>query len=332
MKHKESHNIISGFRATGIWPVNPRNVFKRIPEYFEDSEYGFDTTLLDYLKESRTAKPMQVKRNKKLRTEPGKLVCADDISTVNIPLTTRKKSSIRKNTKEDIIKIHQERETEDIVASWDTENEIYLDEITECLRSITNSSSKSKAIITSDVKVTPKQMKDIKKEIKLGTEVIGKSALQIKILTKKVGDENSNVVLYEKNKRKRENVTNGRKTKIAKRKKLRSYCCETSSESDITSIANTDDSEYEKFDEYLSTCLQENDNKENCEPENLTAPFGFSDIPFYKRQKTSLHPLDSVIFYKRCRFKRRGLGSCKICDIWLCFIYKKQYSYCKICK
>ncbi|CAK1585488.1 unnamed protein product [Parnassius mnemosyne] len=371
MKHKESHNIISGFRATGIWPVNPRNVFKRIPEYFEDSEYGFDTTLLDYLKESRAAKPMQVKRNKKLRTEPGKSVCADDISKVNILLTVRKKSSVRKN-KEDTIKINQERETEDIMASWDTENEIYLDEITgevirreetikydmpstseiiawakpalrprfspvvynpstldalsikiinihlsspahdtnaqlsdvcvlnkkmindsqnkpfvayaendipDCIRS--NSSSKSKVIITSDVKVTPKQMKNIKKKIKLGTEVIGKSALQMKILTKKVGNENGNVVLYEKNKRKRENLANGRKTKVAKRKKLRSYYCETSSESDILSIANTDDSEYETFDEYVSTCLQEIDNKENCEPENFTAPFGFNDITYF---------------------------------------------------
>lgn len=87
MKHKESNDIISGFKATGIWPVNPQNVFKRIPEYFDDSEYGIDTTLLDYLKESRAAKPIQVKRSKKLRTEPGKSVCADDISTMNSQLT-----------------------------------------------------------------------------------------------------------------------------------------------------------------------------------------------------------------------------------------------------
>lgn len=65
MKHKESNNItLSGFKATGIWPVNPQNVFKRIPEYFDDSEYGIDTTLLDYLKESRAAKPINASKKK----------------------------------------------------------------------------------------------------------------------------------------------------------------------------------------------------------------------------------------------------------------------------
>ncbi|CAG5041989.1 unnamed protein product [Parnassius apollo] len=242
-----------------------------------------------------------------------KVVIGDNLSShINIEVVelcqkhniSTKKSSVRKNTKEDTIKINQERETEGIIASWDTENEIYLDEIT-------------------DVKVTPKQMKDIKKKIKLGTEVIGKSALQIKILTKKVGDENSNVVLYEKNKRKQENVTKGRKTKIAKRKKLRSYYCETSSESDIMSIANTDDSEYETFDEYVSTCLQEIDNKENCEPENFTAPFGFSDITYFTSD-VDLREEDWVVV-KFATKKHKA-----VC--WLSFIYKKQYSYCKICK
>lgn len=72
MKYKESNIIISGFRAPGIWPVNPRMVFKRIPEYFDDTEYGIDSSLLEYLKETRSPQPMKVKRNKKLRTEPGK--------------------------------------------------------------------------------------------------------------------------------------------------------------------------------------------------------------------------------------------------------------------
>ncbi|XP_045505641.1 uncharacterized protein LOC123702030 [Colias croceus] len=359
MKHKESNNIISGFRATGIWPVNPRNVFKRIPEYLDDSEYGIDTALLDYLKESRAAKPMQLKRSKKLHTEPGKSVCADDIST---QLTARKNKSVKKNTKEATIKTNQERDIEDIMA-WDTENEIYLNEITGeviekkgtieydmpstsfgiigcgepalwpqfspviynparldalsikiinmhlglaahytndqqvdvcvlnksmkscsqnrlfvahdendtpgCLRTMTNIfSSQPKVIITSDVRVTPKEMMDIKKKIRLGTETIGKSALQMKIVAKKV----------ETNKRKQESVNTGRK--VTKRKKLRPYYCETSSESDILSIANTDDSEYETFDEYLSTCLQEIE-KENFDPENSNPPFGLGDIRYF---------------------------------------------------
>ncbi|CAK1578290.1 unnamed protein product [Parnassius mnemosyne] len=76
---RESNNIKSGFRAAGIWPINARNVLKRTPEYFGEEVYGLDSDLLDYLQKTSSSKPMAVKRSKKLRTEPGKSVCAADI-------------------------------------------------------------------------------------------------------------------------------------------------------------------------------------------------------------------------------------------------------------
>ncbi|CAH0719076.1 unnamed protein product, partial [Brenthis ino] len=79
IKLRETSNIKSGFRAAGIWPVNARNVLKRMPEYFDEEVYGIDSALLDFLQKTRSPKPMAVKRSKKLRTEPGKSVCAADI-------------------------------------------------------------------------------------------------------------------------------------------------------------------------------------------------------------------------------------------------------------
>ncbi|CAG5047674.1 unnamed protein product [Parnassius apollo] len=65
-------NIKSGFRATGIYPFNPREVLKRVPEYQEDvASYGIDNALLDYLKQIRQPNPTITKRNKKVMTVPG---------------------------------------------------------------------------------------------------------------------------------------------------------------------------------------------------------------------------------------------------------------------
>ncbi|CAG5051236.1 unnamed protein product [Parnassius apollo] len=75
-----SKNIKSGFRATEIYPFNPREVLKRIPKYQEDvASYGIDNALLDYLKQIRQPIPMITKRNKKVMTVPRKSVTVDDL-------------------------------------------------------------------------------------------------------------------------------------------------------------------------------------------------------------------------------------------------------------
>lgn len=364
MKHREKNNILSGFRATGIWPLNPRNVFKRIPEIFDATDYTIDTALLEYLKETRAPNPMQVKRSKKLRTEPGKSVCADDISTkANSLRTARKKVSVRntnirlaENDGSEKKDTNKEKETEKKM-TLDTENVMYvLNEMTgevtrkteaiknvkqdvppikniscasltlkpqdetffynpdrldvlclhhmnmyfsslecdtntqslnvcvinknlkmdaqnqsfiainendlpKCLRPKT---SKSQPIITSNKKLTPKELKKIINSIKVDTEVITQSALQIKMNkpTKKIKKQCK------------------KKEKVLASKKNVNYS-ETSSEiSENLSLAETD-SEYESFDAYVSACLEEMNNKENSEPDNITVPFGFSNINYY---------------------------------------------------
>lgn len=74
-------NLQSGFRAAGIYPLNPRQVLKRIPEFeFPDStSYQIDEALLDYLKQTRAPNPMKLPRNKKIYIEPGKSVTTMDV-------------------------------------------------------------------------------------------------------------------------------------------------------------------------------------------------------------------------------------------------------------
>lgn len=53
---EKEHNIISAFETTGIYPMNPDKVLKRLPDHKEVSEYGVDQAVIDYLKELRTPK------------------------------------------------------------------------------------------------------------------------------------------------------------------------------------------------------------------------------------------------------------------------------------
>lgn len=103
-------NIKSGFKATGICPVNAQNVLKRIPEYFDQNVYEIDSVLLDYLQKTRSPKPMAVKRSKKLNTEPGMSVCAADIS---IPTNSTDKNVKNKKPKRTLLHENQEVQLSD---------------------------------------------------------------------------------------------------------------------------------------------------------------------------------------------------------------------------
>ncbi|CAG4939341.1 unnamed protein product [Parnassius apollo] len=134
---RESNNIKSGFRAAGIWPVNARNVLKRIPEYFDEEVYRIDSALLDYLQKTRCSKPMAVKRSKKLRTEPGKSVCAADIliKTTSNKSVQNKKSKRFENYQDNFNDIESSRQDceinilEEVTTVRDIEeNELVLDD------------------------------------------------------------------------------------------------------------------------------------------------------------------------------------------------------------
>ncbi|CAG4946040.1 unnamed protein product [Parnassius apollo] len=134
---RESNNIKSGFRAAGIWPVNARNVLKRIPEYFDEEVYRIDSALLEYLQKTRCSKPMAVKRSKKLRTEPGKSVCAADIliKTTSNKSVQNKKSKRFENYQDNFNDIESSRQDceinilEEVTTERDIEeNELVLDD------------------------------------------------------------------------------------------------------------------------------------------------------------------------------------------------------------
>lgn len=78
---RKSQNLKSGFRATGIYPLEPRQVLKRIPEYEYNNltDYEIDKSLLHYLKMSRAPNPMKTARCKKIYIEPGKSVSSCDL-------------------------------------------------------------------------------------------------------------------------------------------------------------------------------------------------------------------------------------------------------------
>ncbi|CAK1599551.1 unnamed protein product [Parnassius mnemosyne] len=93
----EVQNIKSGFRATGIYPFNPREVLKRIPECAEEmgNTHNIDSALLEYLKTTRQSKPLTSNRNRKVVVEPGKSVTVDDIQ--NRTKDTKKRSAKNKS-------------------------------------------------------------------------------------------------------------------------------------------------------------------------------------------------------------------------------------------
>lgn len=83
---RKSQNLKSGFRATGIYPLEPRQVLKRIPEYEYNNltDYEIDKSLLHYLKMSRAPNPMKTARCKKIYIEPGKSVSSFDFKKSDI--------------------------------------------------------------------------------------------------------------------------------------------------------------------------------------------------------------------------------------------------------
>ncbi|CAH0719504.1 unnamed protein product, partial [Brenthis ino] len=168
----------------------------------------------------------------------------------------------------------------------------------------------SKLIIHSNIKVDSEVKKNNIRKILKGAKVIKQSALNMEIVPKKVKNVKQNNALSQidtlnehastskeaGSKRKRKNVTtertitcikkgkkninNRQKSKSSKhavkKKKIATYIETSSENSDIISLADTDKSEYETLNEYI-TCLEDQEGKENLEP---AIPFGISDIDY----------------------------------------------------
>lgn len=81
----KSQNILSGFKATGIHPFNPYEVYKKMPEYEDDGiKYDIDQVLLDYFKENKHPNPIKPRKNTKLNVLPGKSVSSTEIAELSL--------------------------------------------------------------------------------------------------------------------------------------------------------------------------------------------------------------------------------------------------------
>lgn len=87
------------------------------------------------------------------------------------------------------------------------------------------------------------------------------------------------------------NKPKSRKT-FVKKKTARKYSSESSSEISDVYIAESDDSEYETFNDYLSTRLSDQLEKENLEPD---IPIGISDIEYFTGNVDKLKEGDWLI-------------------------------------
>lgn len=88
----KKQNILSGFKATGIHPFNPYEVYKKLPEYKDNIKYDVDQTLLDYLKQNKQPNPITKGKNTKLNVPSGKSISSSDIT----PLTTNKTTATKR--------------------------------------------------------------------------------------------------------------------------------------------------------------------------------------------------------------------------------------------
>ncbi|CAK1577990.1 unnamed protein product [Parnassius mnemosyne] len=154
----KADNLISGFRATGIFPYNPQKVYSKIPEYCEEITYDVDKSLLDYLKENRNPNPIRRNTNKKMYNAAGKSVTSWDIN----------KNVTKKNTKSKTSEITSER---NFIAN--SGEEVVQNDIPEKKR--------SKITILSDIRIPPKTDKNKKTPTKKIKEAkAGPSGITIK--------------------------------------------------------------------------------------------------------------------------------------------------------
>ncbi|CAK1601538.1 unnamed protein product [Parnassius mnemosyne] len=80
-KITQSKNIISGFRAAGIHPINPEAILKKLPDYRRpQANITYDETFVNYLKGLRNPANRQIRNtNKKIFIEPGKSITVTDL-------------------------------------------------------------------------------------------------------------------------------------------------------------------------------------------------------------------------------------------------------------
>lgn len=91
----KKENVVSGFKATGIYPFNPQKLLRKVPEYSDVEEnYSVDKVLLEYLKETRRPNEMKRGKNKKLKVESGTSISKSDLTKKKKLKTNPRKKNI----------------------------------------------------------------------------------------------------------------------------------------------------------------------------------------------------------------------------------------------
>lgn len=95
-------NLVAGFRACGIYPLNKQMVLKKFPEFSASEECDnpirtVSPALIDYLKQFKYNPGQRKKSNgarKRLNIEPGKSVSAEELMSSTTNSTTRSSSPV----------------------------------------------------------------------------------------------------------------------------------------------------------------------------------------------------------------------------------------------
>lgn len=102
---KSEDNLRSGFRATGIYPLNRSKVLKKLPsdenEVSQDADKSWTDAFVSVLKEARFGNEATTQRRKKrIQVEPGRAVTVDDmkqVSPVNQAAGIKRKKVAKEN-------------------------------------------------------------------------------------------------------------------------------------------------------------------------------------------------------------------------------------------
>lgn len=227
------------------------------------------------------------------------------------------------------------------------------------------SAKRSQLTIISNVKLTPGVIMKFEEKLQ-ANQVTTQSALQMKLVPMKKQKEVKRNNLSETDinnipstsneinkKRKRENVDiggqaehekNKKKTKpskqaVKKNKITYSYIETSSEDSDALSLHDTDNSDYDTFDSFITSCLKEQSDKENMEPDfeikcNTSDEFKKDDwiVARFATKKSLKHFVGRILYIKdnipTVKFARRVKNSKR--SRGLIFTYPNVEDVCEI--
>ncbi|CAH0719077.1 unnamed protein product, partial [Brenthis ino] len=293
----KENNSRKGFEASGIFPFNPSRVTVKIPTVQNQESRQFDASLLEFLQRNRRSQPIKTGQNRKLTVIPGKSISteeAEELTTKaknlkndtkitkqienrdsNLPgpsnITTMKKEKVKHTKTESsglkrimpsrqlcigALNIYLQPLAADlnefvpvqyliILPKKSKLNTPFYGDAPKCLQKIITDLPKNnpEPCQNSPNKKTPK--------IIITSNIVIKEASPEKRIVLRDIDTQIN-----ERKRKQTSTPKGQSSKM-KRKKKHIICNSDSSLSSNISFHAADDSDYGNFDNYIASCLQE---------------------------------------------------------------------------